>query len=261
MPRTIICTHHKTGTMWMDKAFRLIGEAIGVPVARLEGNPPPDSLPPPPTIVLDIHSMWRKRPMAHLRDRSDRLLHLIRDPRDVVISAAHHHKVSAERWLHRPMSEFGGRTYQQVINALPEGEERLRFEMLHRSGQTIRRMQYWHYAPHARIECTYEDLMADVSCELFGSIAVRLGLDEAVSRQCFWEASLFGGLAKQGGGAGDHVRSGAPRQWASVYTRRLGREFVAEFGEVLVHLGYEPDNAWVDRLPDEVSAADQTVSA
>lgn len=254
MPRAIICTHHKTGTVWMSRVFWTIAEATGATIASIKRKEPPASAPPSPAIILDIHSAWRKAGFERLHEPGDRVLHVIRDPRDVVISAAHYHAASAEPWLHQPMEAFDGRTYQQAINALPEGEARLRFEMHNNSARTIRHMSLWDYGHPAAIECTYEALMADTNCDLFGSIAMRLGLDEAVSRRCFWNASLFGGLADEPGPR-RHVRSGAPRQWEGVFTPSLAREFTTLFGDVLIRLGYETDHRWMDRLSERPDRA------
>ncbi len=262
MPRAIICTHHKTGTTWMARTFWTIAEATGAQVVVIKAKTPPTAVPPSSAIILDIHSAWRKPDFEPLHQATDRLLHVIRDPRDVVISAAHYHTRSSESWLHRPMEAFGGRTYQQAINAVPEGEDRLTFEMQNNSRRVIRHMLRWDYGRPDTIECTYEDLMADASCDLFGSVAVRLGLDEAVSRRCFWESSLFGGLADEAVRPPNHVRSGAGRQWEQVFNQPLARAFISLFGDALIRLGYEADHGWIDRLPERTSAPPgETVSA
>jgi hypothetical protein len=85
----VVATHHKTGTVWMDGVFKAIADDVGAQYmdfrseyGRLE------RVLQEPFILFNYDSDFRD--YAYLLDRDNvRILHLIRDPRDVLISAMH----------------------------------------------------------------------------------------------------------------------------------------------------------------------------
>ena len=124
--RAVIHTHHKTGTVWMRKTFRQIGVALKIPVAGLSQKSVLDIDFSKPMIALDPTSRFpvsRWQEVAGTRE-SDRFFHLIRDPRDVIISAAHYHTKTDEPGFHVARDKFDGQTYQQKINGLGSDRER-----------------------------------------------------------------------------------------------------------------------------------------
>lgn len=175
-----------------------------------------------------------------------RAVHLVRDPRDVIISAAHYHLTADEPWLHEPRNPTG-QTYQQSLRRCTTLDARLDFEMRHASGRTIRDMQAWPYGRSDVIEVRYEDLVQDSQLELFHRIYAFLGIPGGAmptALQHAWDHSLFSGRV-----ASDHVRSGRVEQWRSVFTRPLGERFLERHPTALRDLGYEPDDSWVEELP------------
>src|SRR3979409_1439354 len=92
----VVATHHKTGTVWMSSVFKAISKALGASYidfwshyGRL------DSLLKTPFVLFNHDSMFLQHSDILVRD-DVRVLHLIRDPRDVLISAMHYHKTSSE---------------------------------------------------------------------------------------------------------------------------------------------------------------------
>src|SRR5205807_2496794 len=82
-----VATHHKTGTVWMDGVFKAIARDVGVEYVdfRSQYARLADALSKP-FILLNHDSNFRE--YAHILDRHDvRILHVVRDPRDVLISA------------------------------------------------------------------------------------------------------------------------------------------------------------------------------
>jgi sulfotransferase family protein len=250
-----VCTHHKTGTVWMAATFRTICKRAGVRFLHsVMDAAVPEAEVSAPTVIFFPHSRFDGYPW--LAERADcRLLHVIRDPRDVVISAMHYHRVAQEPWLKRPDARFDGKSYQEVLNALPDDSARYIFELNNAVGRTIRMMLKWPYYGDARsFECRYEDLIADTDMSLFAKVAEHLGFEESeieTCRQAFWENSLFGKV-KPGS---MHVRAGTARQWPDVFDRPLGWAFVERPREALLRLGYEPDDSWIEALPGERVAA------
>jgi hypothetical protein len=248
----VIVTHHKTGTVWMQTTFRQIAAKLGIRFVRVHT----DAIVPAEELAAPIIFFERSGKFREYPDLSDdprvRIVHLIRDPRDVVISGMHYHLTSQEGWLHRPSDRFDGRTYQSAINSFATDRARYVFEMDNRAASTIRTMLRWYQDDRTNsFECKYEDLIRDVEMLLFTRVATYLGFSGQeldVCRSAFWKHSLFCRKAewKDSG----HIRSGEARQWMNVFDKPLAEEFTNRFGDALGSLGYESDNSWIDRLPD-----------
>lgn len=186
---------------------------------------------------------------APLLDREDvRIIHLIRDPRDVVISAMHYHKGSSESWLHEPIPGYNNLTYQRALQKLPTRFAQYVFEMDNSSASTLRDMVNWRYSRANCFEARYEDMRQDRQLIYWRRIMTFLGFDAAeqkVGSQRFWQASLFGGLSRLGN---KHVRSGAVAQWRREFTPDLANAFLKRFPGTLQSLGYEESDAWALEL-------------
>jgi hypothetical protein len=242
----VIATHHKTGTVWMRTIFEAIAKALKVKFVymnRAAGLQ--QSKLKIPSIVLNDHSDFST--CAWMLDHpSCRILHLIRDPRDMVLSAMHYHRTAQEPWLHKAKQHFGGLTYQQKINSLPDDQSRYFFEMRNSAKRAIRDMRGWDYSRPNSMECRYEDLIADSEMKRFTEALTHLGFEEhelEICKALIRQHSLFGDLGNH-----THVRSGEARQWKSKFNKELAEKFLSVFGDVLIELGYEKDNQWVGLL-------------
>ena len=247
--RAIICTHHKAGTVWMRRTFRDICSAQGIAYFRIPGKYKTPALFQAPIVLVDSNSRWSGPhwDRAFPGGEDDRRLHLIRDPRDVIISAAHYHCTTTESPFLVAREEFGGATYRQTIAALPDDRARFRFEMDHHSKRVLGDMAAWDYARPDSFELRYEDLMEDRDAELFGRAAAHLGFaGESLegARRMFLKNSLFEGSPARPA----HIRSGKTGQWRDAYDRATAEAFLERFGDILVRLGYEKDDSWIERL-------------
>jgi hypothetical protein len=245
--RSVIATHHKTGTAWMSMVFRAIAEKLAIRFAETteENFPTPESLPLP-AIVFDDHSAFKNHQWM-LADPEIRILHVIRDPRDVIISGMHYHRSADESWLRKPKEEFGGLTYQQKLNSFGNDIDRYSFEMDQSGGETITELINWDYTLPQSLEYKYEDLIEDSDMILFTKAAIHLGFEPHELEECrrqYWDQSLFG--KKRSGG--QHIRSGKTEQWRHVFDATLAAKFVTNFGTVLQELGYETDDSWAKEL-------------
>jgi hypothetical protein len=229
----VVATHHKTGTVWMDGVFKAIADDVGAQYVDFRSEYGwLEKVLQEPFILFNYDSDFRD--YAHLLDREDvRILHLIRDPRDVLISAMHYHKKSAESWLHTPVPGYNNITYQRRLRELPTRLEQYVFEMEHSTAGTLRGVMGWQYGRANCFEARYEALRQDADLSYWTRIAGFLGFDEAERQSCrrrFWQNSLFGGLSRLGN---KHVRSGDVAQWKREFNRELAYAFLDRFPTVL----------------------------
>lgn len=184
-----------------------------------------------------------------LERRDVRILHVIRDPRDILISAMHYHKRASESWLHRPAPRYRGETYQRALRSKPTKFDQYVFEMENSTGCTLHGVRHWQYGRPNCFEARYEHLRQDTDFAYWRRILAFLGLDERQQEravQRFWQNSLFGGLTRFGN---RHIRSGEVAQWTREFNVRLGYAFLERFPGLLQTLKYERDPRWILDLP------------
>jgi len=255
-PRLLcVGTHHKTGTIWMRKVFRQVAADLGIPRMQVYRTKRLADLPETgPAILFNWSSTFPEELLA----RSDaRFLHLIRDPRDVLLSGVRYHREAGlgnEKFLRETRPEWGGLNYQDHLNALPDDIARLMFEMEHKHDVTLREMLDWPWGTANAAELRYEDLIGDTDCALFratldGFAIDGLDIDKVVD--IYWQNSLFGGLANADNRediVARHVASGgAAAQWPDKLPREVAEVYAERYGGALAQLGYADDATWVSR--------------
>ena len=164
-PLILVGTHHKTGTVWMRRLFEGFCAVLG---ERLHSGRQQD-LPRSAHVFLQNHSRFDVAALG----RSYRGLHVIRDPRDVLISAARYHARASESWLHVRRLRFWGLTYQEVIRRKRSLHEAILFEMDHAGRNAICEMLVWDRTRAEFCTAKYEDLIEDQSPPLEEAASIR----------------------------------------------------------------------------------------
>ncbi len=245
--RVQLGTHHKTGTVWMLHLFQQLCRVTGLKFEHGEGTRIPRS--------CDVYLSYSSQFCWDDNNRPWRGIHLIRDPRDVIVSSAFYHASSKEAWLHVKRQEFGGQTYQEKINSYRSLDDRISFEMEHMAFKHIGQMTAWNYFDNRMMEIKYEDLIVDENLQLFHGIFTFLGFPGQAIPLCLqvaYDNSLFSGKVKNS----SHVRSGQSRQWEKHLTAAHRREFLALFGNALITLGYEADHSWAETPHSEITKSE-----
>jgi hypothetical protein len=241
-PLIVVCTHHKTGTVWMASIFRAIKRQFKLKLH----NGKQSELSPDADIFLQDHSKVDLDALRR-RGRPVRCIHIIRDPRDVVISGCFYHVKTTEKWANTPRAEFGGKNYRETIAALPNDHEKLVFEMKHTAMKSITDMINWNYQDQDVFEARYEDLIDDSDFRVFRPMMEFIGFHGAdldTVLEIVRANSLFGGANGATPTGGVHVRSGESRQWPKTFTPELKRAFRELHPEALQRLGYEKNADW-----------------
>jgi hypothetical protein len=235
--RVLVGTHHRAGTHWLESVFRTI---CGRHFLRYYAGPHA-ALPEEWDVFLEHHSRFDfTRLPAVFRG-----IHIIRDPRDIVVSGCLYHQTSDEPWLHASDSKFDGRSYQQAINRFASLDDKILFEMENIARITIDDMSRWQYTNPCFMELRYEELIVDTDLMLFHQIFSFLEFPGRVlpsTLEIAQQNSVFADKAT----ASRHIRSEQARKWKKHFKRRHRQRLLELFGDVLVRLRYEPDDMWAN---------------
>ncbi|MEM1431055.1 MAG: glycosyltransferase family 2 protein [Pseudomonadota bacterium] len=265
-----IATHPRAGTVWLRRAMREAAKAMDVPRIEVNGLFDLKALPSVGPAILMNYDGSFPRPLFAMEEA--RLIHIVRDPRDMLISAAQFHPVAPRKGypdLHELRPEFQGMSYQEFMKALPDDLTRLAFEMDHRHADVAESMMAWVTGRANTLELRYEDLIADVDCARFAAALAWAGVDGIDANTMlasYWKHALFGGLAQSTNVDAQLrrlIQSGQPERWRREMPRDLARRYAAAHGPLLRALGYASDDAWVDTCPTatEIAAAGAARSA
>lgn len=172
--------------------------------------------------------------------------HIIRDPRDLVISGYFYHQWCTEKWCNQKRKIYEGRSYQEVLNSLSK-EEGIVFEM-ERSRSAIENMANWNYSNPNFIEIRLEELSAN-QIEVFTRIFHKFELNEVQMEQALSvvEKLTFEKLSGRKPGEENrksHFRKGVPGDWKNHFTEEHKKTFKQMYPSVLVKLGYEQNEDW-----------------
>lgn len=262
-PIYLFC-HHKVGTVLLSKVFREVSSRNAWDFCALKGQQtrPPER----PGVVLFQHATLvpPERPFVGV--------HLIRDPRDVIVSGYLYHRRTSEAWCvntdfdatppvsfpqvpysqeHRPeawkaayLESLGGRSYQEHLLALPQ-EEGLLFEMAHYGAWTVESMLAWDYRQADVLEVKFEDVMSDYDAT-FRTIFAHLGFSRSRLEAGLRVAAKHDLSRKSDREvrAMAHVSSKRPGKWQAYFTKKHRVAFREQFGDALIRLGYETDHDW-----------------
>jgi hypothetical protein len=227
--------HHKAGTVWFRRVLGAIATEYGL---RFYAGPQAD-LPPPADLFFNDNSWIDGDALPAFRGS-----HVIRDPRDLVVSGYHYHLWTAEAWAHEPWESLGGATYQEHLRSLDE-DGGLHAE-IDRVAKMALDMVRWDYDDDRFVNIRYEDVVADGRTS-FTTIFTHYGFSpEAVERSTAialgFTLERAAAIPKAEGRS--HVRSGKAGEWRDRFTPAHVEHCKAAMTDTLIALGYETDADW-----------------
>lgn len=230
-------THHKCGTHWFKRILSQIGNQYQL---RWQEAVSGDSLPTS-GVLFDQNSHLNPTDWARFRGS-----HMIRDPRDVVVSGYFYHLWTAEAWAHEPKAELGGQTYQQHLKSLPI-EAGLIAE-IDKCKFVFNKMRNWNYRNPAIRELKYEAVFTDPDTQFrrlfkhygFHDTAIEAALDFARRSDFRAVSGRAPGIIREQ----TVMRAGIPGQWTEYFTPRVRQHFRDTNPDLLQKLGYETTESW-----------------
>jgi hypothetical protein len=225
------CCHHKVGTVWFSRVFRAVAQAYGL--SAFFGQQ--QDLPRAAKLFLQDHSRIDRASLPAFRGS-----HLIRDPRDVVVSAYFYHCKTDESWVHRPQDKYGGRSYQEHLLSLNR-EDGLLAEIERGARSDVRDMTNWDYHDDRFLELRYEDLIEDQELG-FRQLFEHYGFRPAAVERCV-DIALGFSLEKQRA-TSKHIRSGRPGEWQTHFGPSHREAFKRLTDDAALRIGYETDPNW-----------------
>jgi hypothetical protein len=234
--KILLSVHHKTGSKLLDNIFRAIASQLNLNFMSCNDQ---NLIGRDWDILIDNHAKFIGLDLNSLTSANYRGIHIIRDPRIVVVSSAFYHCKSTEAWLHLPNKKFGGLTYQQKILSLPNDRARFLFEMNNIAGETINNMVSWEQNKFEWSR-TYqlEDLMKDYTLSHFHDLFKFCGFalsDLILCLETSLKKSVFYGYNSP------HIRSKTPEPWINYYDDQLTSTFQDIFPNAVESLGYAWD--------------------
>ena len=176
--------------------------------------------------------------------------HIIRDPRDLIVSGYFYHLRTNEPWCALPNKHNTDLpeniSYQQHLNSLGI-EDGILYELNHVSGRMIEYMGRWNYANERVLELRFEKILGN-ELRWFREIFMWYKIDEKYISKLTKIAHDYSldTLRKQRSHRPlEHVRPQSLRgDWRTYFTNKIKSEFKEKYGDILINLDYEKDNNW-----------------
>ncbi|WP_424930058.1 sulfotransferase domain-containing protein [Amaricoccus tamworthensis] len=227
-----VATHHKAMTTYFHAVQKSLAFALNIPFERLQGGVLPSNR------ARMFLSMQGKQDLSKLPKY--RGVHVMRDPRDMIVSGYHYHKWTHEEWVHR--LDDNGRSYQDKLNSLSKTEG-LFLEIDHFIFYYRETLENWNMEDPDMLEVSYESLMQPGKDGIYGDIFRHLGfvdeeLELAVDLMRLFEASSRSGKSSGAISQKSHVRSGKSGQWEAELEPEHLAYIEQELGPVLRRFGY-----------------------
>lgn len=214
VPLLLHASHHKCGTVWFLSVLKDVAEHYGLAFeARRYGAGIADGT----RVVMYEHPPQTLDGLPPFRGS-----HIIRDPRDAIVSGYHYHLWSEEWWLHDPQESYGGVGFQDHLRSLSM-EQGLMAEIRWAATYGVREMTDWDYHDPRFLELRYEDAMRDKDAT-FDRLFRHYGFSPEAADKAVYIArrSSFDRVARRAAGTvkeGSHLRSGKAGQWREVLTQ------------------------------------------
>ena len=263
IPIYLFC-YHKTGTVLLFNIFRQICVEFGWKFEQILGRC--EEIPFDADVVLFCHSLVD----FGIINKPYLGIHVIRDPRDIIVSGYLYHKrcneewcitnldysnqirypipfsqqYKSKKWRKNYLTSLGGKSYQQNLIELNETQGLL-FEMRHCGMWTIKSMMDWDYRNPKVMEIKFEELMTNFDTT-FKKIFEHLNFSNYQTSKSLKIASQhdLNRMTEEQLKKNSHISSRKTTKWRKYFKDVHKKEFKKLFGNDLIQLCYEKSNEW-----------------
>jgi hypothetical protein len=244
--------HHRCGTQWIASIVEDVCDAAGLITVRHEtskrfqGNIISYRQDNPFDFWCYINADYR-----FVRGLDVRGFHVVRDPRDVIVSGYFSHLMShpvGDRWPQL-------RGYRSLLQSLSKDEGILR--EMEFSGPTLHAMLAWDPSTPGIREIHFEGLIQnseDRFCEVLEELGVLPNrVSETVVREIVGQHAfqcMSGGRQPGEENAAHHFRKGVPGDWRNHFKASHIDHFKKLFNPLLIKLGYETNESWTNEVSE-----------
>ncbi|MDE2006640.1 MAG: hypothetical protein KGI51_08755 [Rhodospirillales bacterium] len=258
-PQLLLCTYHKSGTTLFDRLARRLAAAFGLTLSIRYGYVA--EIPPEPDIVLLAHSLIGRLPARPFRG-----IRVIRDPRDLWVSAWLYHRRTEESWCtntnldptppitypridfatqHMPedwkrayLARLNGRSYQQNLRERDK-DSGLDFELANYTANTLAAMRAWRFSGPDLRDVRLESFAANYDGTMRAVLAhlgfVGPALDHAVALAAAEDIARMDDAAIA---ARPQIGSRTLSKWRDMLSPEQIAAFEARHGDLIDRLGY-----------------------
>lgn len=231
--------HHKSGSVWIAMIMSALARKHGLKFNDGLSNDPISKHPS----SRFLYSYTSLNAFDHDNYVGS---HMVRDPRDIVVSAYFYHQWSEEGWeqTYNPQCKA---TYQDYLKGLPKSDG-IHFEMRGWTAAVLTAMEQWNYDNPRIAEVRYENLITE-SDDNFRKLFEFWGIHPSHIEDCLEVARSYHMTRQTGRKVGEiklgtHMRSGKPGQWQEHFDPSHKMYFKMKYGQLLIKLGYETDYNW-----------------
>lgn len=268
MMRMIIhCGHHKCGSVLFGTVLRKICEQLNLSFCGVKG--------PVRNATYEIYDVLN---FANSTIEFEKIskpytgTHMVRDPRDIIVSGYLYHAQCMEKWCKNipdefnkpivfpqiPHSQFSrsdkwrldyirslnGSSYQDNINSRNQ-HDGIIFEMNNYGRWTIESMLGWNYSNPFIMEIKFEEVMKDFMGS-FERIFSHYGFPVHILHELLnlIENDNISNISDKEIQESDHIHSRQTSKWKEYFSPQHKVLFKEMFADSLIKLGYEKDNNW-----------------
>ena len=229
--RLFVC-HHKSMTTYFSAVAQVLAFAFSKKFRKINTMP---AEPLKADYVLCMHGHVDFKAL-----REHRGVHVVRDPRDMIVSGYHYHKWCHEPWVH--LLDDNGESFQQKLRSRPKSEG-LRMQIEHFAYMNRQRLLDWPIDNPNFLEVPYESLMGDDKRAVYDRVYTHLQLDGraksfAVDVMTLFEVDSRRGRSTNETAERSHLRSGKSGQWRSELEPEHLEYIDKLLGDVLRKYGY-----------------------